>query len=132
MERIRTYIDAVLTKIPGNIADTDVIANSIGDYGMPCCVRKISNGRFNPRQNTCSDYKSYIAENMKSDLKKVDWTPFCSQRNVNEAWAKMKSILSDLFGRHAPKISKKVRGVMNATFFVIICKDAKYKFLPWI
>ena len=47
---------------------------------------------------------------MKSDLKKVDWTPFYSQRNVNEAWTKMKSILSDLFGRHAPKISKKVRG----------------------
>ena len=47
---------------------------------------------------------------MKSDLKKFDWTPFCSQRNVIEVWAKMKSILSDLFGRHAPKISKKVRG----------------------
>ena len=28
----------------------------------------------------------------------------------NKAWAKMKSILSDIFGCHAPKISKKVKG----------------------
>eukprot|EP00795_Rhopilema_esculentum_P010725 gene10725-19504_t len=93
-ETTRTLIDAVLTNTPENIADTDVIATS----------------RSNTRLITCRDYKSYNAENMKCDLKKVDWTPFYSQRNVNDALAKMKNILSDLFGRHAPKISKKVRG----------------------
>ena len=109
-ETTRTLIDAVLTNTPANIVDTDVIATSIGDHDMPGCIRKINNGRFNPRLITCRDYKRYNVENMKSDLKKVDWTPFYSLRNVNEAWAKMKNILSDIFGRHAPKISKKVRG----------------------
>ena len=109
-ETTRTVIDIVLTNTPTNIAGTDVIATSIGDHDMPGCVRKINNGRFNPRLITCRDYKTYNAENMKSELKKVEWTPFYSQRNVNQAWAKMKNILSDIFGRHAPKISKKVRG----------------------
>ena len=109
-ETSRTLIDVILTNTPANISCTDVIATGIGDHDMPGCVRKINNGRFNPRLITCRDYKTYNARNMNSELKKVDWTPFYSQRNVNEAWAKMKNILSDIFGRHAPKISKKVRG----------------------
>ena len=101
-ETTRTLIDVVLTNAPANITDTDVIATSIGDHDMPSCVRKINNGHFNPRLITCRDYKTYNAENMKSDLKKVDWAPFYGQRNVNKAWEKMKNILSDIFGRHAP------------------------------
>lgn len=84
-ETTRTLIDIVLTNTPANIAGTDVIATSIGDHDMPGCVRKINNSRFNPRLITCRDYKTYNAENMKFELKKVDWTPFYSQRNVNEA-----------------------------------------------
>eukprot|EP00794_Sanderia_malayensis_P000892 gene892-189_t len=103
-EKTRTLIDIVLTNTPANIAGTDVIATSIGDHDMPGRVRKINNSRFNPRLITCRDYKTYNAENMKSELKKVDWTPFYSQRNVNEAWAKMKHILSDIFGRNSPMI----------------------------
>ena len=47
---------------------------------------------------------------MKSDLQKVDWVPFYKQRSVSEAWSMMKSILGNLFDRHAPKVPRKVRG----------------------
>ena len=109
-ETMRTLIEVVLTNIPKNIAGTDVIATSIGDHDTPGCVHKINNGYFNPRLITCRDYQTYNTENMKPELKKVEWTPCYSQRNVNEAWAKMKNILSDIFGCHAPKISKQFRG----------------------
>ena len=64
-------MDVILTNTPANIAGIDVIATGIGDREMPGCVRKIDNSRFNPTLITCRDHKTYNAEKMKSESKKV-------------------------------------------------------------
>ena len=103
-EASETLIDVILTNKPSNVVKTEVIPTGIGDHDMVGCVRKINHLRFKPRQIICRYYRSYQPEAMNKDLEAVDWTHFYSCRHVNEAWSIMKSILSNIFDRHAPKI----------------------------
>eukprot|EP00112_Aurelia_sp_Birch-Aquarium-sp1_P013272 Seg2810.6 transcript_id=Seg2810.6/GoldUCD/mRNA.D3Y31 product="hypothetical protein" protein_id=Seg2810.6/GoldUCD/D3Y31 len=47
---------------------------------------------------------------MSEDLRKQNWYPVLSSRDVNEAWNEMKNIVLEVFDKHAPRIMKKVRG----------------------
>ena len=109
-EASETLIDVILTNKPSNVVKTEVIPTGIGDHDMVGCARKINHLRFKPRQIICRDYKSYKPEAMNKDLEAVDWTYFYSCRHVNEAWSIMKSILTNIFDRHAPKLCKNIRG----------------------
>ncbi len=47
---------------------------------------------------------------MRDDLRKADWEGFYNLKNVNDVWRFLKNHLTDIFNKHAPIITKKVRG----------------------
>ncbi|CAB3989011.1 Hypothetical predicted protein [Paramuricea clavata] len=74
------------------------------------CVRKINSTKFKPRTIICRDYKSYNQNAMNNELKLVDWSYMYYNSNVNSAWTYMKTIITGIYLKHAPVISKRVKG----------------------
>ena len=53
-----TLIDIIATTKPEFIQTVEVIAASLSDHDMICCVRKINHQKYTPKYITCRDYKS--------------------------------------------------------------------------
>ena len=58
----------------------------------------------------CQDYRKCNPKDMSEDLRNQNWYPVLKSRDVNEACNKMKHIALEIFDKHAPRITKKVKG----------------------
>lgn len=64
---IDTLIDIIATTKPEFIKTVEVIAVSLSDHDMVCCVRKI-NHQQPPMYVTCRNYKMYNPNVLKNDF----------------------------------------------------------------
>ena len=105
-----TLIDVILSTHPHNIPLQCVIPLGISDHSMIGCVRKTNSLKFKSRTIKCRNYSKYDKETFNNDLKSVSFDTVFSCSNVNNAWSNFKSIFLDICGKHAPLITKKIRG----------------------
>ena len=82
-EQSKTLIDIIATNRPENIVKSDVIATSLSDHDLVACVRKLNNRKFPKKTVRCRNYRTYDPEQMKSDLKNVNWNSVTTAPNVN-------------------------------------------------
>ena len=82
------------------------------DHDCVGCVRKMNHERFQYRTITCRNYKTYDSQAMCDELASQDWTEVFSKNCPNLAWACMKGIVTSIFNKHAPFITKRVKGRM--------------------
>ena len=114
-----TLLDLIASNNPRNISKSGVIALGLSDHDMIYCVRKL-NWRRGPAQlKTFRNYARYNPDEFCKDLKDIDWsTQLNSQeyREVNDVelmWEKFKTTFVTVADRHAPSITKRVRGIDN-------------------
>ena len=105
-----TLIDIILSNNTKNIATSFTSAQSLSDHDTICCVRKLNSHRFNPRTITCRNFRAYDPNALKQDLLSTDLSPLYNMKDVNQAWKFLKNILTESFNRHAPIITKHVKG----------------------
>ena len=62
------------------------------------------------RTTTCRDYSKYNHTVLARDNENYDWNPVYTETNVNTALSYMEQGLTSIIDRHAPKITKRVKG----------------------
>ena len=105
-----TLIDVILTTREENIAKTTVTPLSLSDHDSIGCVRKLNHQKVDPRTITCRNYSKYDPEALKRDLSLDAIEPLYRINDVNKAWHFLRNILTMLFNKHAPMITKRVKG----------------------
>ena len=105
-----TLIDLIATNNPSVIPCTEVLPTSLSDHDMVCCLRKLNNMKFKQKTVECRNYARYDYESMNNDFQRVDWSSLYSLRDVNKALEFFNNTVSSIFNKHAPFITKKVRG----------------------
>ena len=105
-----TLIDVILSNNESSIAKTDVAALSLSDHDIIGCVHKLNHQQFSPRTITCRNYTNYNPNSMCEELLAHDMGKIYSINDVNAAWLYLRNILHTVFNKHAPIITKRVKG----------------------
>ena len=74
------------------------------------CIRKINHQKMQFRTITCRDYSKYNHTVLARDIENYNWNPVYTETNVNIALDYMLQGLTSIIDRHAPKITKRVKG----------------------
>lgn len=110
----KTLIDVICSNAPHDILSVKVIAGGLSDHDLIGCARKLNNVKFNPRIITYRHFATYAWPS--AILRRAK---FCeSWRRLfiyqckwgNEAWGSLRDTLQRCLDKHAPLISKKVKG----------------------
>lgn len=70
----------------------------------------LNNVNFNPQIITCRNFANYDIEVYCKDLNAANLEDVYSSISMNETWASFRDILKRCIDKHAPHISKKVKG----------------------
>lgn len=105
-----TLIDLIATNKPLVISRTEVLPTAISDHDMVCCLRRLNNIKFQGKSIECRNYAHYNHDSMNNDFLNVDWTPLYMLRDVNKAVEFFNTTVKSIFDKHAPFITKRVRG----------------------
>jgi len=109
-EHSTTLIDIITSNNPTNIRETVVIPAAYSDHDMVGCIRKINHIKYEPKLTTTRNYARYDHAAMSNDLKAINWDPVLKSKNVEEAVELFNDLLTDVFNRHAPFTTKRVKG----------------------
>ena len=93
-----------------NISKITTAPLSISDHDLVGCVRKLNNNRYQPRTITCRNYRNYEPASMRQDLTESNFDIIYEMNDANSAWVYLFEILTTVFNKHAPKITKRVKG----------------------
>ena len=106
----KTLIDVICCNVPHNIFSVKVIPAGLSDHELIGCARKLNNVKFNPRIVTCRNFANYNPKLFCEELNSANLVEVYSFISVNEAWASLRVTLQRCIDKHAPLISKKVKG----------------------
>ena len=106
----QTLIDLIATNRPSVVSFTEVLQTAISDHDMVCCLRRLNFSKFKQKTIKCRNYAHYNHESMNNDFLTVDWTPLYLLRDVNKAVQFFNTTVKSIFDKHAPFITKKVKG----------------------
>ena len=106
----KTLIDVIMTNDGSSVQQTKVIPLSLSDHDCVTCVRKINHRKTPFRTITCRDYSKYNHTELARDVENHDWNPVYTAKNVNTAWDYLKQVLTSIVDRHAPLITKRIKG----------------------
>ena len=101
-------VDLIITNRPENIINKGVFPNSIADYDMIACSRKINTICYNPKTIKCRNFLNYSLEEQKSALGKIDGSLVYNATDVDLAVQYFTSSLQLVFKTHAPHVEKRV------------------------
>ena len=105
-----TLIEVIQTNNPQNISYHAVIPYGLSDHDLTACVRKMNNIKYEPITIRCRDLKNYDEREINKDLLDAHWESIYNTDSPNKAWFAMHSILKGTIDRHAPFISKCIKG----------------------
>lgn len=105
-----TLIDIILSNKEKNIVKTLTSAQSLSDHDTICCVRKINHNRVSYRTITCRNFRNYDPNALNEDISSTNFSPMYKMSDVNDTWRFLKNILIKKFNKHAPIITKRVKG----------------------
>ena len=87
-----------------------VIPVGLSDRELIGCARKLHNVKFNPRIITCRNFANYDPKLFCEELTSANFEEVYSSTCVNKVWAFFRDILQRRIDKHAPLISKEVKG----------------------
>ena len=106
-------IDVIMTNMRSNVHHTKVLRLSLSDHDCVMCVivlHKIDHQKMPFRTITGRDYSKYSDKVLAHNIENYDWNPVYTETNVNIALDYMEQGLTTIIIRHAPKITKPVKG----------------------
>ena len=106
----KSLIDIILSNKPEFVKLSGVIPMSIGDHDLIGCVCKINHIKFKSKSLTCRNYKYYDSRAFSNQLCSIDWSLVYDNVDVRSAWLYMKTVIMGIFDKHAPLITKRVKG----------------------
>ena len=109
-EETNTCIDVILTNNKTTISDSGAFPLSMSDHDIIGCVRKVHHVKYQYKTITCRNYAKYDPKLMQEDLKSQNLNEIKSIQHVKQAWSILKDKLKTVFDKHAPKITKRVKG----------------------
>ena len=119
--RSESLIDLVFTNVPFNITKNDVYALSFSDHDLIGFNRKQNRVKTIPKTVRYRNYRHYDHNKLKQDLRKADWTSVYSANSVSDSLQAFNKILTDLFNRSAPFVTKRA----NTNICPWLTKDLK-------
>ena len=105
-----TLIDIIVTNNESAISYSGVIPTCLSDHEMVYCTRKLNSFKYPAKTITCRDYSKYNKEELNRELENVDWNPIYDACNVNKALEYFNEIIKNIFDKHSPVITKRVKG----------------------
>ena len=93
-----------------NISYKTVIPTELGDHDLITCVRKVNNVKYESETISYRDYKNYDVNVINTELFNINWDGVYNSNSPNHSLNVMKSILKDTTARHAPFVTKRVKG----------------------
>ena len=105
-----TLIDIIASTNPHFIKDVKVFPASLSDHDAVGCIRKPNHLKFELKVIKVRDYAKYNPDDLNSELSNVDWSPVYKSKDANVAANRFNQIVNDVFLKHAPFITKRVKG----------------------
>ncbi|XP_057299458.1 uncharacterized protein LOC130630077 [Hydractinia symbiolongicarpus] len=105
-----TLIDVIFTNKSSTISHTDVLPLSLSDHDCIGCVRKVNHQKFKSRTTRCRNYNKYDPEKLNTDINNHDWQPMYEMSSVESSWEYFKTTVHAIIDKHAPVITKMVKG----------------------
>ena len=93
-----------------NISYKTVIPTGLSDHDLIACVRKVNNVKYESETIRYRDYKNYDVNVINNELLNINWDGVYNSNSPNQSLNVMKSILKDTIDRHAPFVTKRVKG----------------------
>ena len=109
----KTLIDLIFTNSPVNISRVNVISCSLSDHSMIMCVRKMNNIKFKSQTISFRDFSKYDVNQINNELLNTDFSLVYNTLSVNEAYNNLSSILLNVLNKHAPFVSKRIKGKVS-------------------
>ena len=109
-ENTSTLIDLILSNKCSTIVKTSVIPCDISDHCAIGFVRKINSKRFSPKLKSFRNYKNLNIDMLRTDVEDINWEALYSTNNVTQAWNLFKNAFLNQINKHAPIVSKRIRG----------------------
>ena len=106
----KTLIDIICSSVLGNVHSAKVIPAGLSDHDLIGCVRKLHGIKHPSKTVTCRNFSNYNPNKFCNDLKSFDFSSIYSSSCVHQAWSHLKFILHKLIDKHAPFITKKMKG----------------------
>ena len=105
-----SIIDVILTNTPSNVSHSEVIVSSLSDHNMIACTRKMNNIKYNPSLITFRNFSNYDVSVVNNELLNSNWDAVYNATSADLAYKSLTSIPLKVLNKHAPFISKKVKG----------------------
>ena len=105
-----TSINLIFTNKVANVTNASLFPLSFSDHEMIGCVRKINTIKYDPKTIKWHDYKHYNHNDLRNDIKNINWKLIKEASDVNKALKYFNAKVAKVFGRHAPTIQKNVTG----------------------
>ena len=106
----KTLIDVICSNEPQNIHSVKTIPAGLSDHELIGCARKLHNVKHQPRVITCRNYSNYNHQLFCDDLRSRNFEHVFASSCVNKAWSFLRDILQQCVNKHAPLITKKIKG----------------------
>ena len=105
-----TLIDVILTSNATHINRPEVINCSWSDHDIIACCRKLNHIKFEPETIKCRDYSKYNVDTINNELLNIDWSAVYNSACPIDSLHKLSSILKETLDKHAPFITKRIKG----------------------
>ena len=105
-----TLIDVILTNKSSTITNSETINASLSDHDIIACVRKANNTKYEAETIKCRDFSQYNVDIINNELLNADWKFVYDSNCPVHALKNLMSILVETLNRHAPFITKRVKG----------------------
>ena len=121
VKETKTMIDVICNNEPQNIVSSTVIPGGLSDHELVGFARKLHNIKHQPKVTICRSYSNYVPSQFCEDLQSANFKHAFTSTCVNKAWQNIKEILHHYVNKHAPLVSKNVKGRLSPW----ITKDVK-------
>ena len=128
-----TLIDVILTNEPSTITNSETINASLSDHDIIACVRKANNIKYEAETIKCRDFSRYNVDIINNELLNAEWKSVYDSNCPVHALKNLMSILVETLNRHAPFITKRVKGkpspwlTVEVKRHVNVCNQLKRK-----
>ena len=109
-DQTSSLIDLIFVNNNQNISYKAVIPIGLKDHDLIACVRKVNNVKYESETIRYRDYKNYDVNVINNELLNINWDGVYNSNSPNQSLNVMKSILKDTIDRHAPFVTKRVKG----------------------
>ena len=104
------FIDLIFVNNYQNIRYKRVIPTGLNDHDLIACVRKVNNVKYESETIRYRDYKDYDVNVINNELLNINWDGVYNSNSPNQSLNVIKSILKDTIDRHAPFVTKRIKG----------------------